>query len=60
MAWVVTEGDVEDSDLKAYLAKSFPRFWLPDAFIRVPAVPKTSVGKIDKAQMRRAHVAGEV
>ena len=53
VAWVVTDGHVEDSELRAHLAKSFPKFWLPDAYVRVQEVPKTSVGKIDKARIRQ-------
>lgn len=53
VAWVVTDGEVDDKELRSHLARRFPRFWLPDAFIRVPVVPKTSVGKVDKATIRR-------
>ncbi|WP_268958358.1 hypothetical protein [Prauserella cavernicola] len=30
----------------------FPRYWVPDAFVRADSVPKTSVGKLDKVRMR--------
>lgn len=55
IAWVtVTEGcSVADEDLRTYLGERFPRFWVPDRFERVEAIPKTSVGKLDKAGMRR-------
>ncbi|MFO6453450.1 MULTISPECIES: long-chain-fatty-acid--CoA ligase [unclassified Aeromicrobium] len=53
LAWVVADDDVTDADLRLYLERSFPKFWIPDEFVRADEVPKTSVGKIDKASMRR-------
>lgn len=53
VAWVTTSTDVSDQDLRDFLADRFPKFWIPDVFVRVGAVPRTSVGKIDKGQMRR-------
>lgn len=53
VAWVVTDGEMTDAELRGYLERSFPRFWVPDEFVRVDEVPKTSVGKIDKASMRK-------
>ncbi|WP_157073106.1 long-chain-fatty-acid--CoA ligase [Kribbia dieselivorans] len=57
IAWVVTDGEASDAELRAYLERSFPKFWLPDAFVRVDEIPKTSVGKLDKAGMRLAQAA---
>jgi fatty-acyl-CoA synthase len=34
--------------LKRHLASEFPKFWIPDKFIVVDEIPKTSVGKTDK------------
>lgn len=59
IAWVVSDGPVTDAQLRAHLGRSFPRFWLPDAFVRVDAIPKTSVGKLDKDGMRSAQLAGD-
>jgi fatty-acyl-CoA synthase len=53
IAWIVADGEVSDADLRSYLERSFPKFWIPDEFVRAEAVPKTSVGKIDKASMRK-------
>ncbi len=39
--------------LRAFLAPSVARFWLPDALMVVDAIPKTGVGKFDKRQLRR-------
>lgn len=34
--------------LKQHLAAEFPKFWIPDRFVFVDEIPKTSVGKSDK------------
>ena len=39
--------DVSDI-LKQHLSVEFPKFWIPDRFIVVDEIPKTSVGKSDK------------
>uniref|UniRef100_A0A831TDZ3 Fatty-acid--CoA ligase n=1 Tax=Thermorudis peleae TaxID=1382356 RepID=A0A831TDZ3_9BACT len=39
-------------ELRAYLAERFVRWWLPDAFVFVDALPKTSTGKLAKAELR--------
>jgi fatty-acyl-CoA synthase len=38
--------------LRKYLAGKFPRFWLPDGFVFVPEIPRTSTGKMMKAKLR--------
>ena len=39
-------------ELRAYLAPKFAKFWLPDAFVFIDAIPRTSTGKMLKAQLR--------
>jgi fatty-acyl-CoA synthase len=39
-------------ELRAHLATRFPRFWLPDAFETVDAIPRTSAGKFRKSELR--------
>ncbi len=39
--------------LKRHLATEFPKFWIPDRFIIVDEIPKTSVEKIDKNAIRQ-------
>jgi fatty-acyl-CoA synthase len=39
-------------DLRAFLATQFPKFWLPDAFEFVDAIPRTSAGKFRKSALR--------
>jgi fatty-acyl-CoA synthase len=39
-------------DLRAHLAPRFPKFWLPDAFVFVDTIPRTSAGKFKKTELR--------
>jgi fatty-acyl-CoA synthase len=39
-------------DLRAFLAPQFPKFWLPDAFEFIEAIPRTSAGKFQKMALR--------
>jgi fatty-acyl-CoA synthase len=39
-------------DLKAFLAPTFAKFWLPDAFEFIDAIPRTSAGKFKKSALR--------
>ena len=39
-------------ELRAYLAPKFAKFWLPDAFVFVDAIPRTSAGKFKKSELR--------
>ena len=39
--------DISD-DLEQHLSAEFPKFWIPDRFVVVDEIPKTSVGKSDK------------
>ncbi|MFQ5650025.1 MAG: long-chain fatty acid--CoA ligase [bacterium] len=41
--------------LTAHLAASFPKWWLPDDFIFVEEIPKTSVGKFAKMELRQEY-----
>jgi fatty-acyl-CoA synthase len=40
------------AELRAFLAPSFSKFWLPDAFEFVDAIPRTSAGKFKKSALR--------
>jgi fatty-acyl-CoA synthase len=40
------------ADLREFLAPQFPKFWLPDAFEFVAAIPRTSAGKFKKSELR--------
>jgi fatty-acyl-CoA synthase len=39
-------------ELRAFLAKSFAKWQLPDAFVFLPEIPRTSVGKFKKTALR--------
>ena len=50
---VVKEGQSATSDeLRDFLAPSFAKWWLPDRFEFVAEIPKTSVGKFRKTELR--------
>jgi fatty-acyl-CoA synthase len=42
-------------ELRAALASRFARFWLPDAFVFVTQIPRTSTGKFLKTQLRKEY-----
>jgi fatty-acyl-CoA synthase len=42
-------------DIRARLAEQFPKWWIPDAIEFVGAIPKTSVGKFHKRQIREQY-----
>jgi fatty-acyl-CoA synthase len=53
-AVVLKPGASADPDeLRAFLAPKFPKFWLPDAIVYIDAIPRTSAGKFQKAELRR-------
>ncbi|HET7036377.1 MAG TPA: long-chain fatty acid--CoA ligase [Thermomicrobiaceae bacterium] len=50
---VLKEGQsASDEDLRAHLAPNFAKWWLPDAYIVVEAIPRTSTGKFLKTALR--------
>ena len=61
-AVVLREGRVAaPEELLAFLAERFPRWWLPDDVVFLPAIPRTSTGKFLKSALRaslRAHYGG--
>lgn len=42
------------------LEQGFAKFWLPDNYIEVEDIPKTSTGKLDKKVLRRLQAAGDL
>jgi fatty-acyl-CoA synthase len=40
------------NELRDFLGKSFSKWQIPDAFVTVDAIPRTSVGKFKKAALR--------
>jgi fatty-acyl-CoA synthase len=56
---VVREGATLDpADLRDFLAETFAKWQLPDAWAFIDAVPRTSVGKFDKKVIRRWYSEG--
>jgi fatty-acyl-CoA synthase len=43
---------LELEDVRGFLATRFPSWALPDRLVVLPAIPKTSVGKLDKKALR--------
>lgn len=46
---------ITDENLLAALRARVPNWWLPDAIVRVDAMPLATTGKIDKARLRAEH-----
>ncbi len=58
---VLREGaTVTPAQLRDYLAGTFARWQLPDAWTFIEAVPRTSVGKFDKKVIRRWYGEGDL
>ena len=60
LATVVSTDGVSFTELRDFLADRVPRWQLPERWTRLPEVPKTSVGKFDKKQLRQRHATGEL
>lgn len=39
-------------DLRAFLVPKFAKYWLPDAFVFIDVIPRTSAGKFKKSELR--------
>ena len=44
-----------EDDLAKHLEGNFAKWWLPDAYLFVNEIPKTSVGKFQKLKLREEH-----
>jgi fatty-acyl-CoA synthase len=51
--------DVSAEKLRAFMAEQIPRWQLPERWCFIAEVPKTSVGKFSKRQMREAYQRGD-
>ncbi|HEY2348337.1 MAG TPA: hypothetical protein VGH64_04950, partial [Puia sp.] len=50
---VLKEGKkISSQELKEHLKEQFPRFWIPEVYSFIDAIPKTSVGKFLKSALR--------
>jgi len=52
--------DISDAALLGALRARVASWWLPDAIVRVTAMPLAATGKIDKARLRAEHGVGGV
>ncbi|QLG29615.1 long-chain fatty acid--CoA ligase (plasmid) [Halorarum halophilum] len=53
VAYVVREDEaVDEAALREHLLERFPKWWLPDLFVFVEEVPRTTTGKFDKKLLR--------
>lgn len=59
LACVVPDDDtVDDAELRTFLGARFAKWWIPDEFLFVREIPKTSVGKFNKNELRSLHENG--
>ena len=54
------QGKVDESELKAFMKKGaeqgkLPKYGVPDRYVFTDAIPKTSVGKLDKKVLRKQY-----
>jgi fatty-acyl-CoA synthase len=55
-AVVLKKGEhASESDLRAHLDGKFASFWMPDAFVFVEQIPRTSTGKFMKSKLRQQY-----
>ncbi len=54
------KGSLTESELTEYLAQQFAKWWLPERYLFLDELPKTSVGKFDKRSMRAQYTSGAV
>ncbi|AZZ82959.1 AMP-dependent synthetase [Gordonia alkanivorans] len=52
VAYVVGDEGLDVEAVKAELADRVPRWWVPELIVAVDALPRTSVGKLDKRRLR--------
>ena len=53
--------EVDSDKLNRFLLdQGFAKFWLPDNYIEIEDIPKTSTGKLDKKVLRRMQAAGDL
>jgi len=55
-AVVVKKGmQVTEDELRAHLEGKFAKFWMPDAYVFVEQIPRTSTGKFLKTKLRESY-----
>ncbi len=51
---------LSDEELKKFLARDFVNYQIPDSYVFIEQIPRTSVGKFDKKEIRRLYARGEL
>ncbi len=51
------KGALTEHELSAFLADQFAKWWLPERYLFLDELPKTSVGKFDKKAMRAQYAS---
>lgn len=55
VAYIVPEDkDIDDTILEEHLSESYPDWWLPDQYLLVEDIPKTTTHKFDKKKLRES------
>jgi fatty-acyl-CoA synthase len=52
--------EISDGELIEFLSRDFVNYQIPKNYVSVHEVPKTSVGKFDKKEIRRLFAAGKL
>jgi len=62
LACIVLKEDcsISREELRTFLSGSFANYQLPDHFVAIAEIPKTSVGKLDKKELRRLYATGNL
>ncbi|SDM67445.1 long-chain fatty acid--CoA ligase [Kriegella aquimaris] len=55
-----TQDRPTDKELIAFLAQDFAKYQIPTDYVEVDEVPKTSVGKFDKKEIRKSYAEGKL
>jgi fatty-acyl-CoA synthase len=55
LALVATHDDIAPDDLREFLRERVAKWWIPERFEFVEAIPRTAVGKYDKRRLREQY-----
>jgi len=55
-----TTTSISAETFREFLLRDFAHYQVPGQFVPEPQIPKTSVGKFDKKELRRMYAAGEL